>query len=99
MCPTLRSCISLKKDQAARALAALSLTWAPHAGIAAGLHPQSAEAQEVAAIKAREWASVEARTLWQAKAAWQSWAKFCTGQRLCRHQQGPSKPRYHLDEL
>ena len=66
----------LKKDQAARALAALSLTWAPHAGIAAGLHPKSAEAQEVAAIKAREWASVEARTLWQAKAAWQSWAIF-----------------------
>ena len=63
---------SLKKDQAARALAALSLTWAPHAGIAVGLHPQSAEAKEVAVIKAQEWASVEARTLWQAKAAWES---------------------------
>ena len=44
----------LKKDQAARALAALSLTWAPHAGIAVGLHPQTAEAKEVAVIKARE---------------------------------------------
>ena len=38
--------------------------------------PHCSEAKEVAAIKAQEWAAVEARTLWQAKAAWESWASF-----------------------
>ena len=42
-----------KKDRAAKALAALSLSWAPHAGIAMGLHPHCSEAKEVAAIKAQ----------------------------------------------
>ena len=65
-----------KKERAAKALAALSLSWAPHAGVAMGLHPHCPEAKEVAGIKAQEWASVEARTLWQAKAAWESWAGF-----------------------
>ena len=63
-----------KKERVAKALAALSLSWAPHAGVAMGLHPQCPDAKEVAAIKAQEWASVEARTLWQAKAAWENWA-------------------------
>ena len=66
----------LNKERAARALVSLSLSWAPHAGIAMGLPPHCSEAKEVAAIKAQEWASVEARTLWQAKAAWESWASF-----------------------
>ena len=65
-----------KKERAARAIAELSLSWAPHAGIAMGLHPQCQEAKEVAAIKAQEWFLFEARTLWQAKAAWQSWVAF-----------------------
>ena len=43
-----------KKERAARALAQLSLSCAPRAGIAMGLQPWSAEAKEVAAIKARD---------------------------------------------
>ena len=43
----------LNKERAAKALAVLSLSWAPHAGIAMGLPPHCPEAKEVAAIKAQ----------------------------------------------
>lgn len=65
-----------KKERAARALAELFLSWAPRADIALGLQPRSAKAKEVAAIKARDWESFEARTLWQATSAWVSWTDF-----------------------
>ena len=89
----------LNKERAAKALAALSLSWAPHAGIAMGLPPHCSEAKEVAAIKAQEWASVEARTLWQAKSCLGELGKLCLGKRSRRRWRCSSKPYHPLDEL
>ena len=64
------------RETAARAIAALSVSWAPGAGIAKGFPPTSREAIEIAYIKQEEWTEYEPRRLWQAKNAWASWAKF-----------------------
>ena len=64
------------RHTAATAIAALSVSWAPGAGIARGFPPTSREAIEIAHIKQEEWVEYEPRRLWQAKNAWTSWAKF-----------------------
>ena len=64
------------RHMAATAIAALSVSWAPGAGIAKGFPPTSREATEIAHIKQDEWVEYEPKRLWQARNAWTSWAKF-----------------------
>ena len=62
--------------KAAIAIAALSVSWAPNAGIAKGFSPKSREALEIAGIKQAEWTEYEPKRLWRARSAWTSWTRF-----------------------
>ena len=64
------------RRKAATAIAALSVSWAPGAGIAKGFRPSSREATEIASIKQGEWAEYEPKRLWQARNAWTSWTRY-----------------------